>query len=258
MITPREAATIMLVKDSPQAGIEVFMLKRNLQLDFVGGAYVFPGGAVDSGDFEVALDPNLIIGNPTDANTALGIDDGALRFWVAAVRECFEESGIMLARSTSKGASEEIGDRDRLAILREQLNQGKVSFGEVLKGESLKIAAEDLAYFAHWITPEGAPRRYDTRFFVAMAPAGQLGEHDNSETVESTWISPHDALERHERGEYELVLPTKKNLEAISRFESVKSLFDYLSTDREVAKIAPRMIAEGNGTRIVLPGDPDF
>ncbi|MDA8277449.1 MAG: NUDIX hydrolase [Actinomycetota bacterium] len=258
MITPREAATIMLVKDAPVSGVEVFMLKRNLQLDFVGGAYVFPGGAVDASDAEVAADSTLIRGSSSDANTALGVEDGALRFWVAAVRECFEESGIMLARSGSSDGSQVNGNIERLESLRNLLNQGKISFGDILKSESMVIEADDLAYFAHWITPEGAPRRYDTRFFIAMAPVGQLGEHDNSETVESTWISPQEALERHQRGEYELVLPTKKNLEAISRFETVETLFAYLKTDRQVVRVAPRMIHEGNGTRVVLPGDPDF
>ncbi|MDA8196838.1 MAG: NUDIX hydrolase [Actinomycetota bacterium] len=258
MITPREAATIMLVRDGGDSRLEVFMLKRNLQLDFVGGAYVFPGGAVDVGDAEIALDCTLVSSENLDANLSLSIEDGALRFWVAAVRECFEESGIMLARSSSDDLKESANFKERCALLRDQLNQGKITFAEILKSESLVIHANDLAYFAHWITPEGAPRRYDTRFFVAKAPEGQSGKHDNSETVESAWITPQLALERHERGEYELVLPTKKNLEAISRFDDVESLFDYLKTERNVVKVAPRMIAEGNGIRIVLPGDPDF
>ncbi len=258
MITPREAATIMLVKDAPEGGIEVFMLKRNLQLDFVGGAYVFPGGAVDAGDGQVVKDQSLIIGDDREASATLGITEGGLRFWVAAVRECFEESGIMLAKNGGGTPSEIDGDTERLANLRAQLNRGEVTFKDILERESLVVSAADLSYFAHWITPEGAPRRYDTRFFIASAPIGQLGEHDNSETVDSTWISPQDALERHHHGEFELVLPTRKNLEAISRFETADALFAYLNTDREVVRVAPRMIPEGNGSRIVLPGDPDF
>jgi 8-oxo-dGTP pyrophosphatase MutT (NUDIX family) len=160
----RDAATVILVRDHPdQAAMEVFVLRRSLDLEFVPGATVFPGGAVDPEDLERAAE--------------VGCDV----FRIAAARECLEEAGIPI---------------DPLA----------------------------LHEFARWITPEGAPRRYDTRFFVARAPDGHDGVHDGSELVASAWMCPSDILDAFARGEVDLILPTQRSLEAIARFDTVADL----------------------------------
>jgi hypothetical protein len=115
-----------------------------------------------------------------------------------------------------------------------------------------------MAYFAHWITPVGPPRRYDTRFFVAAAPADQVPVHDDKELVANTWVTPTEALERHRRGEMSLILPTIKNLEAIERFSSSAALLDAARNATAVPTIEPRIVADGTGVRILLPGDAGF
>ena len=117
----------------------------------------------------------------------------------------------------------------------------------------------DIHYFAHWITPRGAPRRYDTRFFVAAAPPGQIAAHDAGETIDEVWISPHDALERHRAGEIEVIFPTIRNLQAIGRFAtSTELLAAAARASSAVPTIEPRVVPDGNGMRIVLPGDPAY
>jgi len=157
----RDAATVILVRESPD--LEVFVLRRNSALVFAPGATVFPGGAVDPADGEVAAE--------------LGVD----QFRAAAARECLEECGI-------------------------------------------PIDARELVEFARWITPVGAPRRYDTRFFVVRAPEGHEGEHDGSELVASAWMRPLDALQAFADGDIDLILPTQRSLELIARFDRVDAL----------------------------------
>jgi 8-oxo-dGTP pyrophosphatase MutT (NUDIX family) len=159
--TVRDAATVILVRDSPD--LHVFVLERNTALLFAPGATVFPGGAVDPDDIEHAR--------------TLGIDE----FRVAAARECLEEAGIPLDPSV-------------------------------------------LVEFARWVTPQGAPRRYDTRFFVAPAPDGHEGVHDGSELVASAWMRPLDVLRAHARGDVDLILPTQRSLEVLARFDRVDAL----------------------------------
>jgi len=117
----------------------------------------------------------------------------------------------------------------------------------------------DIHYFAHWITPRGAPRRYDTRFFVAAAPPGQIAAHDAGETIAEVWISPHRALERHRAGEIEIIFPTIRNLQAIGRFATSTELLEAAArASSAVPTIEPRVVPDGNGMRIVLPGDPAY
>jgi 8-oxo-dGTP pyrophosphatase MutT (NUDIX family) len=191
----REAATVMLVRDAPD--LEVFMLRRNPASVFVGGAYVFPGGAVDP-------------------------DDWAPRHRVAAVRESFEEAGVLLARSRSTGdvfepASHRIAELDQH---RRRLLAGEVSFREVLGAHEAVADLDALVPFARWVTPPGAPRRFDTWFFVAAAPDGHAYAHDDDEMVASEWVRPADALDRARAGAIELIEPTAFSLIAMADFTS--------------------------------------
>jgi 8-oxo-dGTP pyrophosphatase MutT (NUDIX family) len=255
----------MLVRDAPSASggtvLEVLMVRRNLRSDFVGGAYVFPGGAVDPHDGGAEAEACCLGRSDAQASALLGVPSGGLAYWVAVVRETFEEAGLLLARRQA-GPPLLAGDRDeeaRLASERVAVNAGTRRFLDVCRDERLLLTVGDIHYFAHWVTPRGAPRRYDTRFFVAAAPPGQLAAHDAGETIADVWITPRDALARHRAGEIEIIFPTIRNLQAIGRFDTSAELLDTAEgASSAVPAIEPRLVPDGNGMRIVLPGDPAY
>jgi hypothetical protein len=146
----------------------------------------------------------------------------------------------------------------RFARHRASLNARRVAFLDICELEGLRLSTGELVYFAHWITPEGASRRYDTRFFVAAAPRGQIPEHDAKETVAHLWMRPADALERHRSGEIDLILPTIRNLQAIAAFTTVAELLDAAAAFRDVPTVLPRLVADDGGARLLLPGDPGY
>lgn len=258
----RPAATVMVVRDGSHgdAPLEVLMLRRNVRSEFVGGAHVFPGGAVDRADGAHEAAEVCSGGDDAAASVLLGLDHGGLAYWVAAVRECFEEAGILLAVPPGGGALslEDPEASRRFADHRRALNGGAASFAEVCRREGLRVPVDRIHYFAHWITPLGLPRRYDTRFFVAEAPPDQVPAHDAAETVADIWIRPSDALARHRAGVMELILPTVRNLQAIGRFPTAGALLDAAAAARDVPAVTPRMVTDGEGVRLLLPGDAGY
>jgi hypothetical protein len=147
----------------------------------------------------------------------------------------------------------------RVAVERAAVNDGSRRFLDLCRDEGLRLRVGDIHYFAHWITPRGAPRRYDTRFFVAAAPPGQVAAHSAGETIDEVWITPAEALARHRAGEIEIIFPTIRNLQAIGRFaRSGELLAAAAAASSAVPAIEPRVVADGNGMRIVLPGDPGY
>jgi 8-oxo-dGTP pyrophosphatase MutT (NUDIX family) len=264
-VVVRPAATVMLVRDAPApdggSRLEVLMVRRNLRSDFVGGAYVFPGGAVDP--LDGGAEAEALCAGRTDAGASalLGLATGGLAYWVAVVRETFEEAALLLAERPG-GPPLLAGDSDeeaRFAAERLALNAGNRRFLDLCRDEGLLLSVGDIHYFAHWITPRGAPRRYDTRFFVAAAPPGQIAAHDAGETIADVWIAPHEALARHRAGDIEIIFPTIRNLQAIGRFETSAELLDAAArASSAVPAIEPRVVPDGNGMRIVLPGDPAY
>ena len=255
----------MLVRDTPApsggTALEVLMVRRNLRSDFVGGAYVFPGGAVDLLDGGVEAEALSAGRSDAEASALLGVGSGGLAYWVAVVRETFEEAGLLLARREG-GPDLLAGDpaeEARFAAARVAVNAGTRRFLDLCRDERLQLGVGDIHYFAHWITPRGAPRRYDTRFFVAAAPPGQIAAHDAGETIAEVWISPNDALARHRAGEIEIIFPTIRNLQAIGRFATSAELLEAAArASSAVPTIEPRVVPDGNGMRIVLPGDPSY
>ena len=200
-VVPVPAATILLVRDAAD-GIEVFMVKRHHQIDFISGALVFPGGKVDKRDNDADL-KEFVDGAVTwnDEMRALG---------AAAIREAFEESGILLARDARTG---EFVNGERLAALepyRQRLDKHEIGIADMLRKENLRLALDQLARFAHWITPEYMPKRFDTHFFIAPSPVGHEGRHDGRESVDSVWITPERAIA--DRKTWNVVFPTKLNL----------------------------------------------
>lgn len=252
----RDAATVMLVRHAPAGGIEVLMVQRNLRSEFVGGAHVFPGGAVDEADRMAALEELCVGADDAACSARLGLEHGGLGLFVAAVRECFEEAGILLARRPGDGPALSFNDPEvaaRFVAHRAAVAAGR-PLAELLVEEGLVLDVARLHYASHWITPEGAPRRYDTRFFVAEAPPEQVPLHDERETVASLWIAPADALARHQRDEIDLILPTIRNLEELARHRSVAGLVAAVRAIEHVPVVQPRLVDGPDGLRILLPG----
>src|ERR1700755_1848261 len=203
---PRPASTILLLRDNAASEIEVFMMVRHYEIDFNSGALVFPGGSVDKGDQEIIARPEFYSGGE-------GLDAAALSFRIAAIRETFEESGILLARPHG---STNLVDATRAAetesVHRAALREGKTSFPKVVADSGVVLALDELISYAHWITPEGMPKRFDTWFFLAAAPPEQVGAHDGRESTDSIWLSPREALAGGETGRFKLPFPTPRNL----------------------------------------------
>lgn len=260
----RPAATLMLVRDGAhhEAPLEVLLVRRNLRSDFVGGAYVFPGGGVDPDDGSDRAASCSSGQDDAGASRILEVPAGGLAYWVATVRECFEEAGVLLAYGDPPGTalvsygSPAAGER--FARLRAEVNAGRRRFVDACCQEGIALALDRVHYFAHWVTPQGAPRRYDTRFFVAEAPPGQDAAHDEGETVASAWLRPAEALDRFRAGEIELIFPTIRTLQAIGRFATAGELVGAAAAAGRVPATLPRVVVDGRGVRIPLPGDPGY
>jgi 8-oxo-dGTP pyrophosphatase MutT (NUDIX family) len=249
---PRDAATVMLVRDSDE-GLETFMLQRRFDSAFVGGAHVFPGGAVDPDDRGPGVEGWCEGRSDVDASRQLGVPSGGLGFWVAAVRECFEEAGVLLAYD-GDGAVLDLAastDRQRFAEHRRSVDGGGGSLAAVCDAEGLRLATDAMHYLSHWVTPEGSPRRYDTRFFVTEAPAGQVPSHDEHETIADMWTTPAAALDAYARGDVELIMPTLRTLEVAAEFASAAALL--AAVERPVDEI-PDIVPDELGRRVALPG----
>jgi len=275
VVAARDAATVIVARDAPVArddrrggrdeaagSLEVLLLRRNVRAEFAAGVYVFPGGAVEDSDRADAARRRCVGLEEETADLLLGVAEGGLAFYVAAIRECFEEAGILFARRGASGGAASRGTpvvgRAELAEARAGLVAGRGSFVEWCAANGLWLAADELRYFSHWITPVGAPRRYDTRFFVARLPAGQEASHDAGETVDALWIGPGEALRRHRAGELDLVFPTVKHLEALEAFHSASELWDAAGSVGVPPTVQPRLAKGPEGLRVLLPGDPGF
>ncbi|HSO96251.1 MAG TPA: NUDIX hydrolase [Acidimicrobiia bacterium] len=205
---------MLLIRDAPE--LQVFMLRRNLQSVFAAGAYVFPGGAVDPDDDDPAL-----LGASETVGAAAAVVPA--RFRVAAIREAFEEAGVLLARDAATGQPVDVAS---LSPAREALERGDRTFTEVVADLGVVLDTGSLWPIGRFITPRGAPRRFDTWFFVAPAPDGHAYRHDAGETVASLWIRPEDALERGRGGEFELIEPTWCTLGLAAQYPRAAPFFD--------------------------------
>lgn len=249
----RLASTVLLLRDAP-AGVEVFMEKRHVDSGFVGGAYVFPGGRVDPDD---AIDAAHCADDEASASGRLGLPTGGLAHLVAAIRECFEEAGVLLAYDRA-GALLDFGTPDveaRYKSLRDQLNAGTISIQQIAEQESLRLATDRIAYWSHWITPLGEPRRYDTRFFVARAPLGQTAAHDDWELTSSAWVTPAEAIERAIGRAWKIIFPTLMNLKDLARHTTADTAVAWAGAQSLPLRAnQPRVL----GDRVLLPGDDGY
>jgi len=248
----RPAATIVVLRDGVR-GIEVLLSRRAERGDHNSGAWVFPGGIVERGD---ALAHAACDGlSDEDASRRLGLTKGGLDYWVAAIRECFEESGLLFARGDSDALVDLDGDdAARLSPWRLALHRCEKTITELCASERLRLAVDRLVYLSHWLTPLGRPKRFDTRFFIAAAPAAQTAAHDGTELVEQLWIAPQEALARS--ASLKLLTPTQKTLETIGRFANVAEAMAWASAPRDVALVMPRVGKGRDGMRPVMPDEP--
>jgi len=252
---PRASATLVVVRDAP-VGFEVLLLRRAERGDHNSGAWVFPGGIVDARDRDAA--PLCSGLDDAQASRLLGLESGGIGYFVAAVRECFEESGLLFAYDAPGVLLAPARDAAaQLADWRAKLHRGERSMADLCRDEGLTVAADRLAYFSHWLTPPGRAKRFDTRFFIAEAPPAQTVSHDGIEAVEHRWMSPADALARAGEGDaFKLMTPTQKTLEAIARFDRAAALLEWARAPRTVPLVMPRVGVGAQGPRPVTPDEP--
>ncbi len=208
----REAAAMVLIRDAGQHGIEVCMLRRVAKSSFAASAFVFPGGALDKGDSEPNW-PDYFVDSDQPA-----FDKQVTTYKIAAIRETLEEAGVMVAALP--------GPVEIAAEQRAALNQNRISFQDVLSENQLKINLEAVLFYDHWVTPEGGPIRFDTRFFISTAQPEQTASHDNLETDLLRWASPAEFLMLYDKKEIKLMPVTHVQLERLSRFESVEAVLE--------------------------------
>jgi 8-oxo-dGTP pyrophosphatase MutT (NUDIX family) len=249
-VTPRPASATTLMRESVSGGVEVFMVRRHVQSEFVPNVYVFPGGSVKDADREAERVPGLCA-ESGDGVTGLGAG-----FRAAAIRELFEEAGALIARRNDAPLMVTAEDLPRLAMYRDGLNGKTLTIQRVAESEGLTLATDSLLRWAHWITPEAWPKRFDTHFFLVEAPAGQEPAHDALEVTHSVWITPEDALAAYERGEFPIVFATLHQLRELTGLASTAAARARFAgaTPRT---IMPRIVKRGGEDVILLPGEPD-
>ena len=250
----RPAATVMLIDDRPD--LQVFMMKRHANTVFAGGMWVFPGGAVDHQDEASYFDGIVTHRSDAQASALMELTSGGLAYYMAAIRETFEEAGVLLALHRDDETLLQIDDDafDRFKHYRDQLNAGKLDLKTILELESLQADVGQMHYIARWITPHGSPRRFDARFFIAQIPSNQIPEHDDGELVNSVWLPPAEILERAGKEEMILMSPTLRMIKSLAQFESAAEVI------RSAAANPTDQIARVHQKTgiIIMPGEPGY
>ncbi|MGA7073163.1 NUDIX hydrolase [Bradyrhizobium sp.] len=252
-VTARPASTILLLRDGAggpddkgRGEIEVFMMVRHHEIEFSSGALVFPGGSVDASDREIIARPELYADSE-------GSDAAALSFRIAAIRETFEESGILLARP--RGSKELVEAKQAASIAaghRADLAERNTTFPDILDATGMVLALDELVPYAHWVTPEGMSKRFDTWFFLAAAPPEQLGAHDGRESTDSLWLSAREAVAGGESGRFKLPFPTTRNLIKLGKQPNVRAALDD-ARGKPVVTVMPVLTKLNGGRQLRIP-----
>jgi 8-oxo-dGTP pyrophosphatase MutT (NUDIX family) len=252
----------MLVRDGAE-GLEVFMLQRTLSAAFARGQFVFPGGKVDDADHGEAFEPICDGLDDDEASARMGMTSGGLAWLVAAIRECFEEAGVLLARRRGEDQVVRFADpelADRFNDARHAIHEGHRSLVDLCAAEDLLLLTDRIHLVDHWVTPMGERRRFDTRFFVAAAPDDQEPLHDDKETIASLWVRPADALDLWRAGELQMFPPTVASLEFLLPHADVDAAVAAAAAFGIPPVVAPRIVLDDAGrvTGIRRPADPDY
>ena len=252
-VQPRSSSAVILLRNSGP-GLEVFMVRRVIQSDFMPDVYVFPGGSVSKDDLAAEQTPGICTAVATGAADPAGLTALGSGVRAAAIRELFEEAGVLLAYQGASVLAVNATNLERFAAYRQAFNERKGSLVEMARAEQLVLAAERLNYFAHWITPEGMPKRFDTHFFVTTAPAEQQAAHDHLETSEGIWIAPSEALARSERNEFPLVFATINQLRELAAFNTVDAALQ-ATASTPVKTHMPVLVERDGEIYVHLPED---
>jgi 8-oxo-dGTP pyrophosphatase MutT (NUDIX family) len=251
----RPAATVVVLRDGP-AGPEVFMVRRHQGTAFMGGAHVFPGGRVDAADGDADESWCDGIAHATRQLDGLQAPE-ALAYHVAAARELFEEAGVLLARDPGGHfvSLADAADHERLKLDRVSVHEGQATLRAVIEREQARLALDALVAFAHWVTPPVDTRQFDTRFFMTRVPPHQTPAHDDTETTQSLWVRPADAIAQSIKNEIVLPPPTWSTLRELQPFESVDAALAW-ARRRTVVRRMPKAIELDGHRVLLLPGDP--
>ena len=255
-VVPSPAATLVLLRDRADGGVETLLIKRHEKSRFAAGDFVFPGGRIEPTDAPSDAAAWCVGLDETTAARRLGLGAGhaALAYWVGAIREAFEEVGVLMAYG---GDGELVGDAARFAEARRACQRDHRAFWDLVRAEGLRLATDRLTYFAHWITPEENPLRFDTRFFAAITPPAQSAVPDEHEIVAVRWLAPAEAQAARARGEIGLRVPTQKSLAIFDGADSAADAIARLS-GRAIPTIRPRLVVENGQRRAILPGEPGY
>jgi 8-oxo-dGTP pyrophosphatase MutT (NUDIX family) len=250
------AATVMLLRDG-EVGIEVLLLRRGSKAPFFGGTYVFPGGLVDNTDNADLMAP--FCGHLDDARASelLDVEHGGLAFWVAAIRECYEEAGIFLARQRHSTVPMDVLSIGPSELLRVAGRRPVTDIADVCSRYDLVLLAHWLHPVSHWVSPTTVTPRYDTWFFVAPAPQGQTAVHDPAEIADSRWIAPNAALQLADTDEMALTIPIRKNLELLRGYATTDAALEAMRRATPLT-IVPRLHRVAGTVRVLLPGDVGY
>ena len=240
------AATVMIVRDT-QVGLEVFMVVRHHQIDFASGALVFPGGKIDKPDFDAGLRAHCA--------GADGLDDRELAFRVGSIREAYEECGILLAREKGSDAFVSAERLQEMSSWRDRFNNRDATMRDFAEAENLEFGVDALGHFAHWVTPDMMKKRFDTHFYLARAPEDHIGAHDGSESVDSVWITPVQALKDAEAGARTIIFPTRMNIEKLAKSANVDAA---LASCGGVVTVKPFIEQDGDRRFLRIQADAGY
>jgi 8-oxo-dGTP pyrophosphatase MutT (NUDIX family) len=238
-VVPRPASTTIFVR-AGAAKPEILLLKRGARAKFMPNAFVFAGGAVDQSDEGEEI--YALCGNLDDQHACerLHLQAAGLRHFVAAVREAFEECGLLLAcDSSGEWVDLRAWKEADLREIRRQLSAGRITLAALCKTHGWRLAADEMLFYSHWITPPGVPRRFDTRFFLCPVPNGQSASLASDEMSELIWITAADALAQHASGRLMLMFPTRTLLREMAKFDDIGALFSFARQPRKIMPYTP-------------------
>ena len=250
-VPAKPAATIALLRDSPSR-MEILLLRRDRSASFVPGAYVFPGGRVDQADWTKTTLARVDGLTPETAADRLGLADTnppAIAYYVAALREAFEETGILIGVGPNSEAPPTAAEDADIEVLRNGLMEGHVSFTEALEQLSCRIDGSSIEYLAHWITPEREPRRFDTRFFAARVQADTKPMFDPREMTDAVWVTPQDAISRNQAGTLPMIFPTISTLQQLADYATAEDALREIG-NASIPTVLPRLIITEKGVRL--------